>query len=275
MAHIQPSFPGGNPYPDLSSEPIIYGFELVVTGSTTFTLTPGLARAFTSSDIISYPGNEAGFSGLITIDISKVGALGCYPNSLSVLTDSTSLSVYILGDSTGKNSPTFVVATGNLFLLPGYNIWRKIGTVYVNSSINSLYEFTQTGTGIERQYILIEPFPGNNFTTGNFHPFTVNTGGFPCNPNFAEEALFARAIIPASVTDYVSITSFDHFGPLNLKPPFTLISPVAGNELRDQVWVPLTNIGDNIGVYMTVAGAGNVMATAFLGWTENMGLKAI
>lgn len=276
MAYLQPSFPNGDPAADYSSDPFINGFALNIVSDTTFTLSAGTARAYASSEVIFFPANSANEPGLTTVNISTVGKLGCYPHSLASLglTAETSFGIYILGDSSGKNSPTYVVATGDHFLVPGYNIWRRIGAVLIANSTLFLIPMSQTGLGNERTYVLRSPIAGAAYGPTNFFEAPLSIGSGFCNPFFNEEGLFIRELTSANLTDYGSISTFNSvtFG---VKPPFSIVSPATGSPLRDEVWVQTGRIASGSVVYITVSGAGAIMAVGITGFKEYMGLQAI
>lgn len=149
--------------PNFSSNPWIEGFEQKYVSDTIFTVGPGAARALTTDFVISYPTNVPGSNGLIRVDTSVIGLNGCYPRALSELnlTHNTVFSVYIVasssGTSSGNNSTSVIVATGDNFLPDGYDAYRRIGLIYIFQSDLSIAPWTQSGLGAYRKYTLKTP----------------------------------------------------------------------------------------------------------------------
>lgn len=280
MPYFQPVFTNGiNSAPDYSSDPFVNGYPIQIasTGATTFTIGPGAARAYTTDFAIIFNGIQPAEPPLLTLDITTVGLLGCFPYAIvpgTAVTGRTTYNVYVLGDTTGVNATTAIVGTGNNFLPKGYDVWRKIGSVFVETSNTTLMNYTQAGTGIERTYVLQESSPGDviNFAS-NFNVFNCGHNGRPCNPFFTTEVCVSRSITAGSAGNWMAIS------PTNMsaggRPIFTLASPAAGAELRDEVWCPVTIVAPNNVVYVSVNGAGTTTTTGVLGWKEYMGLNAV
>lgn len=181
--------------PSFESAPFVSGFELAVTGNTTLTVQPGMARALTSSQVIAYPSYSASVPGTVTVDISTVGENGCYPNSIASLglTYNTLFPLYACFDSSGTainssnksvNGPgfCFVVATGNNFLPAGFDSFRRIGWVPVAQSTGYVLPFAQAGNGNEREYLYQDPvtlLSAGNATTATEIKLSYQTGMVP------------------------------------------------------------------------------------------------
>ena len=165
-AGIRPTFfpmftNGTYSVPYYGSDPFITGYELTIpTGTawlsagTKFTLKPGSARAFASDYVITYnPYLTPGLPELLNLDLNTTGPLGCFPVAFTYLNVNLQLEplpVYVLGDSTGINPTTAIVSTGYNFLPPGYNQWRRVGTIVLNNISRQLTQITQSGTGNTR-----------------------------------------------------------------------------------------------------------------------------
>lgn len=255
---------------DYSSDPFIYGFELNITGNTTFLIRPGIARAYSSN--FSITSNKAQF-----LDISTVGPLGCYPWALDVLnlSDRTSFNVYVIAASSGVTTlpVTFVVATGDNFLLPGYDTWRKIGTVHIDNSPLVLFPMTQSGSGNSREYIFRDPIPGSAYGPTTFFPLPLSIGAGPCNPFFTDEGLFIRELHATNIGDYGSISTLNTIN-AGGKPIFTLVAPGFNSVFRDEIWIQTALVASGSIVYITVSGAVQFLVSV-AGWREYMGLQAI
>lgn len=166
--------PNFSTVPDYQSNPFITGLEITVTGNTTFTVNSGSARALTSDFVMQYPGYLPGLPTFITADISTVGENGCFPSSIASLglASDTMFPVYLIANSGGTTggsldsnvAPVVVVATGNNFLPAGFDAFRRIGWVYVDSGTGNLIYMAQSGKSNNREYRL------------NGGPVAVNAG---------------------------------------------------------------------------------------------------
>jgi len=181
--------------PSFESAPFVSGFELAVTGNTTLTVQPGMARALTSSQVIAFPSYSASIPGSVTVDISTVGQNGCSPVSISSLglTYNTLFPLYVCFDSSGtavnsSNSSVsgpgfcFVVATGNNFLPEGFDSFRRIGWVPVSQATGYVLKFAQQGNGNEREYLYQDPvtlLTAGNATTPTEVKLSYQTGLVP------------------------------------------------------------------------------------------------
>lgn len=163
MAVLIPS-PNFSTIPSLQSNPFVTGFNITITGSTTFTVSPGSARALTSGYIIAYPAGTPNMPANIAVDVSTVGAGGCYPHSIAslALANDTLMGVYVVANSSGTTggslnpniAASVIVATGDNFLPSNYDSFCRIGFVYIDSGTGNLIWMSQSGNGNERTYIL-------------------------------------------------------------------------------------------------------------------------
>jgi hypothetical protein len=171
MAFFGPSpvtFPS-SPY--FGSDAFVSGLELNVVNLNQFTIAGGACRDLLSDYVISFDPVALGQEFLLC-DVSTVGPGGCFPrNILTVSTQyNTTFCVYIIanksgttdGSKSGVVSPAIIVATGNEFLPPGYNAYRRIGYIYIKGSLTnsppqpqgSILPWLQSGSGNERLYTL-------------------------------------------------------------------------------------------------------------------------
>jgi hypothetical protein len=285
--HVQPTFISGvSLVPDYSSNPFISGYEMVIKnpgsvwqqGGTIVSLKPGSARAFNSQFIITFnPYLISSPSPTLDIDITKLGALGCYPRPLSDFVlglQINTFNVYVLGDSSGINPTTAIICTGNNFLLPGYDKWRKVATAIINGSFNQLYQITQTGSGIERDYVSLQFFSGSGYGPTTFFPIPYGNGSSP----FYTHILMRRSFAAASVTDFAAVSQYN-FGTID-KLSYIIQSPATSGDssavLQDEVWIPFgkDENGSNV-LYLTVFGAGSSLGIFNCGWREYNGLQAL
>jgi hypothetical protein len=205
--------------PSFQAPPFVSGFRIIVTGNTTFTVAPGVCRALTSPSLIQFPSFAAGIPATITVDVSTVGANGCYPNSIASLglSHNTVYGVYICSVSSGTlassstpavttGAPIVVVATGNNFLPAGYDTFRRIGLVQIAHSTSYLIPMTQSGHMNERVYTLQDPFvalSAGGSTTPAVIDLTANDA--PIVPNQYIDVVLNVEITPNAADGYVCV----------------------------------------------------------------------
>lgn len=278
--YFQPKFTNGTyAVPDYSIDPFVAGLSLKITGLTTFTLSPGSAKAFSSNNVIQFnPMLTPGFGPTLNLDISTTGPLGCFPVPLSQFNFSgvnVAFGVYIIGDTGGIAKTTAIIATGDNFLPTGYNVWRKIGTVYVNNSTLQLYPLAQEGYSNERKYTANEHFPGTTYGPTSFFIIPLGVAG-PCSAQFATDAIYQRIFIPNAVTDYAALSTLNSGTVADLS--YLIQSPAAGAgaQMADEVEIPIgVDVNGNAAIYVSVVGAGAQLIARQIGWKESMGLQAI
>lgn len=277
--YIQPTALQNQPLvPDYSSNPFVSGYELHITGNSTFTLNPGAARAYNSSFVITYnPFLTPGLPQKLNLDLTKVGPLGCFPypiNNVSLL-DFTSLNVYAIASTSGNENiaTSAVVATGDNFLPPGYDAWRKVGTVYVDDGTRFLDRMLQLGSENERTYLLDNFLPSSSYGPTSFFPLPLSTGRSPCNPKFTTEVLIQTVYTANALGDFAALSPKNS----GIALPFYIKSPAAGGgQLIDEITVPVNiDANGNSIIYVSVSGAGSSLIPRITGWIETMGLQAI
>lgn len=185
--------------PAFGSAPFVNGFSLAVTGNTTLTVGPGTCRALCNDNIIQFPNFTAGYSGPAIVDISTVGANGCFPVSIASLglSYNTLFPLYAIKSSSGtglgaantnaggtttNTFSAFVVATGNNFLPAGYDTYQRIGWVPVAEATGYVLPFVQSGQGSEKEYLYQDPvtlLSAGNATTATEVKLSYQAGMVP------------------------------------------------------------------------------------------------
>jgi hypothetical protein len=275
MSYFQPSFTDPRQsIPSYTSDPFLNGYGMTITSSTTLNLAAGGARAYTNDFAIVFAPIQTLAPSFLELDISTVGPLGCYPRTLaqSLATDG-SLGVYVQGDTSGKNPTTAIVCTGDDFLLPGYDVWRRVATVYIDISALQLIPMNQDGTNFERTYTLITSL---NVVTAAANTAAAamdfHTGIFPCNPALTERILLNAAFAPAAPADLLLMSSSSL---LPVASQYVIQSPVAGQATAAPIWLETDNLQNFTTVYRKNSAPGCSATINFAGWRETMGLNAI
>ena len=281
MAFLQPTFTNGTSIvPDLQSDPFITGFNYQYLTATTFSISPGAARAYTSDFVIQYPATLPGLPSSIIVDTTTIGAGGCYPISaaLAAPTNDTSFGIYAIGKSSGTTdgslnnnvSASVVVATGNNFLPAGYDSWRRIGTVYITAGTNNQILMFQDGFDLNRNYSLQSFVPivtGGASTSLALVDVSAVEG--PCNPFFTSQVGIQTVFTPAAAGNQIS------FAPSNVTGGNTVrfagqVAAVAIIETFNMT--PSIVSGDAAIYYAVTAGTMNAHVNGF---QESLGLQAI
>jgi hypothetical protein len=257
---------------NLNNVPFIFGFELAVTSTTQFTLNPGCARAVTNNEVIQYPSAQPNLPGKITVDVTTVGANGVYPFSIdtSGITSDTTFPVFVLGDSRGSNPTVAVVATGDNFLLPGYDSYVRVGLVYIDSATGHLIPLKQTGHYEVREYQLasgVSVLNAGNDTTTTLVDLTVGDGPIP-------------AVWTSKVKLNVSFTpdsqaNVARFGIPGLTgTPIVLQEAAAakGGQLVELLVGVDSDTGD-AGVTYDVSTSDDAVTLTVVGWTDDMTIQ--
>lgn len=234
MAYLIPQPTKFSSVPDYDSPAMVSGYGLKVFSATQLTLTAGSARAFGQDYYISYAPNQPGLTEEIGIDVSTVGANGAYPVAVPdlVLADNTVLGVYVIGKSSGTTNGSLdnsvnvsaVVATGDNFLPPGYDVFRRVGLVYVDASNNELLPWIQTGLANERKYWLedgVELVSAGNATTDTNLNLSVNEGIIL--PGKSTQIDLSISFTAGAAGQYVTVAPFGLSASLDV--PVTLFSP--------------------------------------------------
>jgi hypothetical protein len=285
MAFLQPTFTNGvQTYPSFSGAPYVTGFNMTITGTSTLTLSQGSARSFTKSEAISYIAPSVIAPSTLNIDASTVGALGCYPISgiLAAPTYDTAFGVYVLSSTSQLTTPgvqdllpTAVIATGNNFLLPGYDIWRKVGTVIIEAGTNTVKPMTQSGNGDERTYLFQEAYEivtagaATSLTGINLSSATASYS--VCNPAFVSKLLLQTQYTPTAASSILTLNT-NSTAPTN--GAVLVKSSGTAQMIVDFEMVPGLVSGNTEIYYKTTSGSDAV--NIFLsGFTESLGIGAL
>lgn len=268
--------------PDYSSYPGVSGYNLSITGTTTFQLTPGYARAFGSDFGIQYSGTSPGSTNVLLGDVAQLGAGGCWPVPMSslTLTNDTVFGVYLISKSSGTTGGSLnpsvrtsvVVATGNNFLPPGYDVFRRIGLVDIAAGTTNILPWDQTGNGNDRSYVAYtQKHKLNSGSATTFTQFSLTTGsGFiPPKPNITVFLTAYMTVTTAGTGFNISFTAAS----AGLIPPIYIHSPVVTQQLA----VPFTTnaaqdptSGESILFYQST-NAGNVLGIDSSGFIDSLG----
>lgn len=273
--------------PFYGSNPFLEGYELTITptatptwtfGGTQFTLNPGAARDFTSDYVIAYnPYSVSGLPAQIAVDLNNTGPGGCYPTAfqyIHIVSTAEALAVYVIGDSTGVNVTSAIVATGNNFLPPGYNKWRRVGSVVLSASTKQLVQLTQTGSGREREYVSLQRLTGGSYSPTVFFPIPLSSSTFPFGSPMVTHILQRMDFDSSDPSDYAAITAFNFATDTTLLP-FTIRSPAAGT-LIEEAWIPVGKDANGFNIqYVTVVGTSPTLNVGQFGWRESMGLQLV
>jgi hypothetical protein len=268
--------------PSFQSFPFVSGYHMNVTGNTTLTVGPGAARALTNDFVIQYPSFSASLPGNISVDVSTVGLNGCYPVAISSLglTNNQLFPVYVVTDTSGTfatgsvttNGPYVIVATGNNFLPPNMNSFRRIGWLWVDHTTGFILPMLQQGDGNEREYLLNAPITvvsgGTSFTTPAEVDLTSTVGLIPPNRN-------SKVMLNVSLTG-AGTSSFVYLQPNNFSASgataTTVLTQVASHALGvmvDMVCGTDATTGDAAIKYLVDSGSAVTIQIA--GFTDSIG----
>lgn len=150
--------------PNFSSFAGVSGYKLTQLTTSTLALSAGYARAFSNNFVLEYASFVTNLPNRIVLNISTVGAGGCFPTAISNLTlaSNTVYGIYVIANSLGTTGGSLnssvevsaVIATGNDFLPPGYDSYRRVGLVYISSATKLIIPMAQSGNGTDRVYTL-------------------------------------------------------------------------------------------------------------------------
>jgi hypothetical protein len=152
--------------PDFSSSPFVVSFTPTAWTATSVILSVGSARATTSSWVAQWPGTIANLPAQIvvpTTTIASFGHSGVSPVSIVAPSNGLLMLPMYICDSTTQTTdgslnsqvqPVVVIATAANFVPNGYDAFKQIGFVLVNTS-GQLVPFVTTGNYNER-YISLQ-----------------------------------------------------------------------------------------------------------------------
>lgn len=238
MAYVIPNRASLNAtnVPNYSSDAGVSGYHLDFISTTQMFLNPGFARAFGSDFGISYPGNVPSNSPYILLDTTVTGAGGCYPKLVAdmALANDTVFGIYVIAKSSGTTNGSLnpavnvsaVIATGDDFLPPGYDVFRRVALCYVNSATGLLIKWIQAGEGSDKQYLLqdsVAAVTAGTSVTDVTLDLTSGDGVIP--PGHANYAQLNISLVAGAAGRSVSVapTVLTSVG----LPPLTFVAPVA------------------------------------------------
>lgn len=290
MAYFQPkqSSLNSTDFPDYSSSDFVTGLKMTHTSNTTFTISSGAAKAYNSNFIIAMPASNPETAFSVTVNTDMLGAFGCYPHlpAIAAPTHNTSFGVYILGNTKGTTngsrvssntiSPTVIVATGDNFLLPGYDTYRRIGTVWFTAGTNHLIYTNVTGCNNTRNYSLNNAVPivvSQAPTIYTLVDLGSATNNLPCSPVLTTKLSLGITYTPTVASNTLNIVP--DIAPTVIVPTIDIRGQVDGVLLRTVCdMVPGINLGDVSFWYKTSAGS-DVVTIYLIGWQEDLSLSAI
>lgn len=269
--------------PDYSSSAFVNGFNLTIASSTTFTLSPGSARALTSDYVIQYPSFEPGVPANITVNVSTVGLNGCWPVSIAslALANDTLFPVYVCANQSGTTGGSlnanaaqvgaFLFTGGTLSLPGGNNQYRRVGWAYIDHSTGNLLPLVQFGNANERTYLLQNPVTALSAgaeTTATAIDLTNNSG---------------VGVVPPAVVSVnlnVSLTgnaaaAYARLQPFNLTAssvtPTQLVTTTASQPLATNMnMVVGLNASGNASIKYLVNNSGSALTLLVAGFTESL-----
>lgn len=281
MAYLIPAPTAFPVIPDFQSSAFVNGFELDITGDTLFTVQPGMARAMASDFVIAYPSFSANLPAEIEVDIAEVGPNGCFPVSIDslALANKTMFGVYAIAKSSGTTggslnaelATAIVVATGNNFLPAGYDVFRRIGLVYVDDATGFLIFMSQAGHANERTYMLEDTFAvvsAGSEIAATPVDLTINDGIVPPGQHLVFLGLTLNGNAAGS---YLQI--FPTGDAVN-NPVAGLVTPVAAETLgaSDQMICGINSLG-NASIDYLVDNAGSDASIFVKGFADSLGLE--
>ena len=282
MAYFLPSPTNFSSLPFLGSNAFVSGLEMNVISMTQFTINPGAARDLISDFVISFSPYSAGGTPVLTVDVSTRGLNGCYPYLPNDLNQSINIvyPVYIVGNTAGNVNTAIIVATGDEFLPPTMNAYRRIGWIYINSATSAfpgtIDAWTQSGSGNDRSYVLTNQrhrlisgtqtgFTSFSLTSGS----GVENGVVPPKPNVTVFCTAYMTVVSAGTGANISYTSASQsfISPIYIRNPvITLTTSYPFTTIASQD--PVT--GDSI-LYYQVTTSGNVLSVDNSGFVDSLG----
>lgn len=282
MAYLIPAPTAFPVIPDFQSSAFVNGFELAITGDTLFTVQPGMARAMASDFVIAYPSFSANLPAEIEVDIAEVGPNGCFPVSIDslALADKTMFGVYAIAKSSGTTggslnaelATAIVVATGNNFLPAGYDVFRRIGLVYVDDATGFLIYMAQSGHANERIYRLNEgplALSGGNATVQTELDLTAGDGII--RPGSGTNAILGLVINGFAGSSYLQLWPTDN---LDGNGTAGLVTPAATETMSAEGSIIVgQNALGNAAIDYLVDNAGTTASIVVAGFVDSLGLN--
>lgn len=293
MAYLipAPTFPST---PDIASTygvpmAFVSGFEMAYASTTTFTVNSGNANAENNGEVIEYPSVIPTLPSIITVDITVLaaagltlgnqiqpGTSGVFPVSIASLglSANTTFPVYAVSDSSGKNGPIVVVATGNNFLPAPYDSFRRIGFVTIAHATGFIVPFIQSGSFLDRDYQFVDAIPA---LAGGASQILVavdlSTGDLPIVPGPTSKVKILSLWIPAAAADTSSLT------PTGLTPtvyPVVLQNAAAFGAQENWELIPGIDVSNGSAAisYINSAAAG-ALSLWIVGFTDSLRMRVV
>lgn len=262
--------------PDFTTTAFVQGFKPEAFTDTTITFGPGSARALNNTWIMEYPSNIPNVPGEITVNTAVQGVNGCWPLPIASVVPESGfiiLPVYIIGNSSGTTSgslnaniePAMIIATAATnFVLPGYNVYRQIGIVVLDSSGNLVpygmqgdYE-TRTVTLAQAQAFLT----GGNATSRT----QISISFLPYNMVKSINVLYTYT--PANV---INVATMAPAGAPTLTPaPIQVRNSAAAQANGNFQMAAGQDSSGNCAIEYSVTGAGDALSLFLAGFEFNM-----
>jgi len=226
-------------FTDLTSQYFVQGFNTIARSTTSITLSNGIARSVPSSWNIEWGGRLDGLPDNISLDITKVGAGGCFPNPVSAVTPPSGIAlsaIIIVDDTSGKNRPALVLVTGEDFIPEGYDTYALISATYIDSS-GLISPLSYAGNGLVRDFTENSAV---NVLTGSAASYTdvnLSNAGLVVDRSTTRYVDFVYGFTPAAANNVASIypTGFSSptFAPIQIK------GSVAGVQIVGNFRMPI------------------------------------
>lgn len=259
--------------PYFGAAPFVSGFEMSMTQAftdvRTFNLQPGSARALTSDYVISYqPQMTSGLPYQITVDTETVGINGCFPYSLEALglSNNTIFPVYIVGNISGVGIPTgapsvgAIVATSDAFLPPGYEVYQRVGLVFINTALD-IIPWIQEGNLNDRYYNLGQPINITTTNNTNFVAYDLTAGNGAVPPI---ESLITASITLTNTTNGQSL----RFSPYDSNQAQVFVRTPVGQIALSQQLLTGINASGNATVSIRCENASQVLNVGVIGFKD-------
>ncbi len=300
MAYVIPAPTNFSTTPDVSSTygvpmAFISGFEMKYVSNTVFTVSSGNANAENNGSTIQYPSVNPGLPANITVDITQLasagltqgnqilpGTSGVFPVSIASLglTSFTTFAVYVISDSSGRNSPIVVVATGDNFI-PGvaspardYDSMRRIGFITIDDATGFILPFIQSGSFTDREYIYANAIPV--LSTGASQTVALvdlSLNDAPIVPGPTSKVKLRSLWLPAAAADTSSLTPT---GLTSTTYPVVLQNAAALGAQENFELIPgIDGATGHAGINYINSAAAGALSLWVVGFTDSLRLQVV
>lgn len=270
---------------DFTTRPAVAGYEMSILSTSVVTFTPGVVRSVANGgpfgvNLITYPPVNLAAPGIVTLDVSTVfdpnlivaGFGGCFPlplNQVGLGGNSTVFPVLAIGDSSGKNPPTVIIPTAGTFLPKGYDMYGRVGQIYIDGTTFLIIPTLQTGSYEVREYQLATAVQVLSAgAAGSPTLVDLSTANGPITPRSTSKVKFNALFTSNAAIDTASMiaTGLTSAGvyPIVLKNE---TNASAEWQVESVVGIDVTT-GD-AGVNYLVSGA-DALSLWVTGWTDDM-----